>query len=141
MFKKIMVAIDGSEHSLKAIDASIEIAKKSNGKVEVIHVIPVVKQYVRDYARVTPTLEKSLEEEANKIMKETTEKFNNTGIEHNISIKKGDAADVIICEAEEKVIELIVMGSRGLGAISKFVLGSVSSKVLSHAHCSVLIIR
>jgi nucleotide-binding universal stress UspA family protein len=141
MFEKIMVAIDGSAHSLKAVETTIAMAKKANSKVEIIYVKPVLTHYMRDSAQMITALEKRITEEANKIMEEALAKFKDTGIEYNTSIKKGDAADVIIREAEEKGIELIVIGSRGLVAISRFVLGSVSSKVLTHAPCSVLIIR
>ncbi|MCR6546842.1 universal stress protein [Dehalobacterium formicoaceticum] len=141
MFKKIMVAIDGSEHSIKAIDASIELAKKENSQVEVIYVVPILTRYTRDYAQMMPKLESNLREDAQKIMNEATERFKDTGIEYTTSIKTGDAADEIIREAEQRGTEVIVMGSRGLGAISRFFLGSVSNKVLTHAPCSVLIIR
>ncbi|MCR6546841.1 universal stress protein [Dehalobacterium formicoaceticum] len=141
MFEKIMVAIDGSAHSMKAVDASIELAKKGNGQVDIIYVTPVLAHYMRDSAQMIVALGKKLTEEANSIMEEATNKFKDSGVEYITTIKTGDAADVIIREAEEKGTQVIVMGSRGLGAISRFVIGSVSTKVLTHAPCSVFIIR
>lgn len=141
MFKKILLAIDGSEHSMKAADSAIKLAKIDDAQVEILYVCHALNHYMRDSAELIASLEKKLMEEAEEIMAKADEKFKDTGIPYTTKIITGDAADVICDEAEQSGIGVIVMGSRGLGGISRFVLGSVSSKVLTHAHCSVLIVR
>ena len=56
-------------------------------------------------------------------------------------IEVGDPADLILAAAERDGTDLIVMGSRGLNAAQRFLLGSVSTKVTTHAHCAVLVIH
>ncbi|MEL7568055.1 MAG: universal stress protein [Dehalobacterium sp.] len=141
MFGKILLAIDGSEHSMKAADSALELAKINGAQVEILYVCHTLDHYMRDSAELIESLEKKLEEEAEAIIAKAEEKFKGTGIQYTTKILQGDAAEVICDEAQENGIGVIIMGSRGLSGISRFVLGSVSSKVLGHACCSVLIVR
>jgi nucleotide-binding universal stress UspA family protein len=63
------------------------------------------------------------------------------GVELETYAREGDPAEVIIQVANEQQADLIVVGSRGLTGIQRFLLGSVSSKVSHHAPCSVMIVR
>lgn len=141
MFGKILLAIDGSEHSMKAADYAINLAKTDNAEVEIIHVRDSVEGYPSRVVYDAAALEKALAEDAEEVMVRAAAKFQETGVKHTKKIITGDAADVICREAEEKGIKIIVMGSRGLNTVTRFVLGSVSSKVLTYAHCPVLIVR
>jgi len=141
MFRKILLAIDGSEHSMKAADSALKLATIDDAQVEILYVCRILEHYMRDSAELIDSLEKKLMEESEEIIAKAEEKFKDTGIQYTTKILQGDAAEVICDEAEENEIGVIVMGSRGLSGISRFVMGSVSSKVLTHAHCSVLIVR
>lgn len=141
MFKKILLAVDGSKHSLKAAESAKQLATIDNAQVEILHVCNTIDFYMRDSAELKASLEKKLVEESKKIIAKAEEIFKDTGINYTTKMIQGDAAEVICDEAEKNDFGVIVIGSRGLGGISRFVMGSVSSKVLTHAHCSVLIIR
>ncbi|MGI6678678.1 MAG: universal stress protein [Dehalobacterium sp.] len=141
MFKKILVAIDGSDHSMKAIDAAIELAKMDQSHVEVLYVAPSLKHITAETATIIEQFEKDMMEESKEIVAKATKKFEGENIQFETKVIIGNAANVIIDEAEAKGIDVILMGSRGLNVVSRFFLGSVSQKVLTYAPCSVLIVR
>lgn len=141
MFGKILLPIDGSEHAMKAVDYALKLAKDDHSQVEIIHVRAPLDHYPSRVVYSHLALEKELMEEAESIIAKGIEKFKDSGIPYTAKILTGDPADVICREAEENGIELIVMGSRGLNAVSRFVLGSVSSRVLTHGCCPILIVR
>ncbi|MDD4752386.1 MAG: universal stress protein [Desulfitobacteriaceae bacterium] len=141
MFDKILIPIDGSEHSMKAADAAIKLAKIDDGEVEILYVSSNVNTYRSRVVYSASTLEKELTEEAEKVIAQGAAKFKAAGVKYTTKVLSGDAADVICQEAEQNGIKVIVMGSRGLNAVSSFVLGSVTNKVLSRAHCPVFITK
>jgi nucleotide-binding universal stress UspA family protein len=140
MFKRILFATDGSEHAMKAADTALELAKTNHAQVEILYVCYSVNTWTR-VVYSADSLRKELKEEAEEILSQVVAKFKKAGIPYTTKVLTGDIADVICHEAERNKIKLIVMGSRGLNTVSSFVLGSVSSKVLSHACCPVLIVR
>ncbi len=75
------------------------------------------------------------------MLDESLKLFEGTLVVVDTVIRSGDAGREIIAEAESGKYDLIVMGSRGLGAFSRAMLGSVSNKVLNHVDCDVLIVR
>lgn len=148
MFQKILLATDGSEDSMKAADYALQLAKVSNAEVEIVYVSPIIRgvyPYGMAGSAVNPEYivewEKHNAEESKKIIEQTAHNFDESGIKYTSKILNGDPADEICNEAEQEKIETIIMGCRGQGAVSRFLFGSVSSKVLTHAHCSVLIVR
>jgi nucleotide-binding universal stress UspA family protein len=141
----VLIAIDGSEHCLKAIESAI---KKFNGKIEnkkinliyVANISPMV-------AAVTPrgfvvAMEENLMMEgevhlatAKKILAEHG--FTNV----DIILKTGSPAHEIIKAAEETEAELLVVGAQGKGAIKHFLLGEVANKIVTHAAVATLVAR
>lgn len=148
MFNKILLAADGSEHSLKAAERALELAKKHAAQVEIINVAQYLHEPV-EYTELSVALKMKdaqkfmarMKEQGKEIVRKTAQCFveNNVPFEEKVEI--GDPADVICQEAEEKGIDLIVIGTRGNSGITRFLLGSVSSKVVTHAPCSVLVVR
>ncbi len=140
--KKILVAVDGSENSRKAILKTKELAKLNSSDVVLLHVVNDVMNspYItnREYRTV---ISKAFIEQGNNILRESLEEFK--GFEGNVrtEIKFGDPGKLIVEMAEKEEFDLVVMGSRGLNAISRAMLGSVSNKVLNNIHVSVLIVK
>lgn len=141
MFKKILLPFDGSEHSMKAADYAIELAQLDGAQVEILYVSPSVEHYMRDSAVLIDSLETAARENAEEIIAMATDKFKDSGVHYTTTIKTGNAAAVICSEAEQNGIKIIVMGSRGLNPAMDIILGSVSNRVISHAHCPVIIVR
>jgi nucleotide-binding universal stress UspA family protein len=122
---KILVGIDGSEHSKWALIEAINVAKKFSGFIKVI---TVYKQ--------------GMDEEAKRVLEEAEEYLKKEKIKHSSSSILGSnpsRALITICNHEN--FDLIVVGSRGLGHAAAFLLGSVSRKVVSKSHCDVLVIK
>jgi nucleotide-binding universal stress UspA family protein len=78
---------------------------------------------------------------ADGVLARATRELEAEGVEVEMHAREGDPADVIIRVAEEKDAELIVVGSRGLTGLQRFLLGSVSSKLSHHAPTSLMVVR
>jgi nucleotide-binding universal stress UspA family protein len=147
---KILLAIDGSVYSHAAVE---EIAKRpwpAESEVKVISVAetPIigiepwgagvaVPAYFEELQRTAREAAKAVIESALVRLKTAEDKTLNV----NSEIIQGSPRQVIVEEAERWGADLIVMGSRGLGAWNRLLLGSVSSSVVHHAKCSVEIVR
>ncbi|WP_047152155.1 universal stress protein [Aneurinibacillus tyrosinisolvens] len=148
MFKKIIAAIDGSEMSEKATEAAILMAKEQGGQVTLLHVMKdvVIPPYAMgDMAYVTREYDEDINEairkDAEELLNKGKAKAEADGLAVTTVLRKGDAAREIINYTKENRTDLIVIGSRGLGAFKEIMLGSVSHKVSQLADCPVLIIK
>jgi nucleotide-binding universal stress UspA family protein len=144
MIKNILVAVDGSEHSLKAVDYAIDIALKYDCEMYLLHVVTKVEipEELLRYADVEkiedPPEYLYLKGIGDRILKKSEKTAKEKGVkEVRTVIKKGNPADKITEFARENNIDWVFMGSRGLGSIKGLLLGSVSSKVchLSDSTC------
>jgi nucleotide-binding universal stress UspA family protein len=141
MFSKLLVPVDGSENSVRALEAAIFLSKKIDAHMTVVHVMekpPTV--YIHPQKELEELLQ-NYRREAEQILEKCKEIGNRNGVELRKVIIEGDAASEINRFAEKEVFDMIVMGHRGSGRFKKMVLGSVSEKVLHQTKRSVLIIR
>lgn len=143
IFRKIMVATDGSEEVRKAINSAIEIAKLSNAKMYAVHVVSLDSHSISPYN--DSEWEKAVKEQLITEGKEATAYVENMGKTANIEVEsiilEGSPADEIIDFAERNDIDLIVMGTQGKSAIHRFLIGSVAEKVVRHSKRPVLVVR
>ncbi len=122
---KILVGIDGSEHSKKALIEAINVAKKFSGFIKVI---TVHKQ--------------GMDKEAEKVLEEAEQHLKKGKIDHSLSsILGSNPSRALVNIAKHEDFDLIVVGSRGLGSAASILLGSVSRQVVSKAHCDVLVVK
>jgi nucleotide-binding universal stress UspA family protein len=133
---KILVAYDGSEGANRALDQAAELAQ-GNGDVAVVSVAEPLPQFGRAGAMLLP------EEEQERLheLVDAKQALSARGLSATIVERKGDAAAMIIDEAEKEGADVIIMGTRGLNAAQRWLLGSVSSRVVQHAGCNVLVVR
>jgi nucleotide-binding universal stress UspA family protein len=138
VLKKIIIAYDGSDPSKKALDYAFDLAEKYNARLTVLSVvrIPEVPDDVETEAIIDEASD-SLQREFDK-MKSA---FAGKKIEASFEIRVGHPADQIVSFADEIKADLIVMGHRGRTDISRWLLGSISKRVMSYAHCSVFLVR
>lgn len=133
MFEKILLSVDGSEHSERATAAASEIAMKSGGKVHVLH--------VHEAGLVLPV---ETNAEAQAVADHAIKQLEADGIEVSgqaVSAPAGSVAPTIIEAARSFDCDLIVMGTRGLSDFSGLLVGSIAHKVIHHAECPVLVVR
>lgn len=144
---KILLAVDGSEHSDKAVERTSSFAKKLDAEITIVNVVPEITASSASAYYATVQTEGLLErreaymERGQKILQEAKEKLAEEGLEANTKIDVGDPADFICDYAEENDFDLIVVADKGLGAVKRFLLGSISDKVVHHAKTSVLIVK
>ena len=135
--KEILVATDGSESSGHAVGQAIELAQSSGASLTVVYVrhapLPLLGQ---------PFYQRSLSGElraANETVASAAALARQAGVETETEVLDGDPPDRILELAQLRDVDLIVVGSRGLGPIAGTLLGSVSREVLHHADRPVLI--
>jgi nucleotide-binding universal stress UspA family protein len=145
MFERILVAVDGSEHALKAVDLACDLAQKYDADLIVLSVYRPLKvpdsthSLVRARAAAQPTAE--LKALAKEVVDEAVERVEKLGVRASGMVKRGHPARSIVEAAEEVDADAILLGSRGLGDMGGLLLGSVSHKVSTLARCTVIIIR
>jgi len=150
--KKIMVGLDGSKHSEKALNQAIEIAKKIDSKIFLVHVIEptVVLSTMQSPADPywgsisAPLIESSLnveQEEGNKILTKNSRILEREGISFDTALILGSPSEEILNFSRKKKVDFIVVGSLGKGMLSRVLLGSVSTSISQRADCTVIIIR
>ena len=148
MIKKILVAIDGSETAEKALDFAVDLAGKYSAEIALITVFDVISDSLIARGMVfapkgTTKYIEQLKDIHQKILIEAVKKTKKLkrGLKISKKLVTGRAADKIVETAKEENFDLIVIGSRGLGGIKEFFLGSVSDRVADEAPCPVLIVK
>ncbi|OEH86877.1 universal stress protein [Desulfuribacillus stibiiarsenatis] len=139
MYKKILLAADGSKHSLRAADRAIALAKLTeNSIVEVVNVVDSKTSKADALQQLDNfgVLEKRKER-----LKDTINKATEAGITYEIKFLRGEPAPTIIEYANENNFDVVVIGSRGLNGLQELMLGSVSHKVAKGANCPVMIVK
>jgi len=142
---RILVAVDGSPCSEAAVRSIAQRPWPADSEVEVVTVVHTNMPTIPD-----PTLTgvamhwTALEEDRQRAperVRNAEEQLRSAGISVTGAVLEGHPADAIIEEADRWNADLLVVGSHGYGAVKRLVLGSVSQRVASHAHCSVEIVR
>lgn len=142
MLSNILVAFDGSEHSVLAAKFAAGIAKIVPGCLcTLISVLTFTKEDAGFLGASPEEFEKAEKSMQNEIFEDIQEYFKGINIPVITVIKEGDPAGEIIKYAENNGIDHIVAGSRGLGNIKGTLLGSVSSKIIHTARCPVTIMK
>ncbi len=139
MIKKILIALDGSENAYKALEYAIQLAIDYNAQLNLLTVVPDFEPKSNEesaYQRMLVERAKSYLDNAKEEIEET-----NHDIKFETEIVYGDPAENIITSAEKNEVDLIVIGSRGLSGVKRWVLGSVSDRVSDYAPCMVLIVK
>ena len=145
MFKKILVPVDGSETSWKALLEARTMAEKFDGELVVISVI----QPYNNAALLAVPLDVNtitngngeLEKIGNRVLEMAQEHMEGSNVKVEYLLEVGHPSERIIAHAKKSNCDMIVIGSRGLSGIAEFFLGSVSSKVSQYSTVPVLIVK
>jgi nucleotide-binding universal stress UspA family protein len=133
---KILVAYDGSEAAGHALTRAGEIALHGHD-VTVISVVPLQASGPRSAG---PVISGDVEEHGRELT-EAVAKLKEAGVAAETIEAIGHPAESIVDEAQRGGFGLIVVGHRGHGAVARFLLGSTATRVVTHAHCDVLVVR
>lgn len=140
MKSKILVPIDGSVHSLKAVDFAIYAAQAFGDEIILLNVQPSFNTSNIHRFFNEKNIKEYQEQLANEALDEAIKKVQASGSQYEVKVRAGVPKEEIRQEAEQNNVRLIVMGSRGLGPITKAFLGSVSYAIVHDAPCPITII-
>ena len=134
----ILVPLDGSSESENALALAVTFAEKFEAKITLLHVIDLNAK-MSDLDRVTMSgyIPSDILQEGYKLLSDAMRKIPQE-ISVETAVIPGHPAGVILDQAEQNHIDLIILGSRGLGAVKGLLLGSVSAAVIQKAPCPVL---
>jgi nucleotide-binding universal stress UspA family protein len=136
---KVLVATDGSEHSMKAVQRALELAEKQDAQVTLMS----VAYYVADYLEgMPPNIQDKLEDEARAALKKGKALFDAKNLPVETVMEAGLVpANLIIQKAQDGKFDRIVIGSTGQNALERIFMGSTAAKVVAHAPCEVTVVR
>lgn len=144
MQKKILIAADGSETSMRAADIAICIGKKSGARVTAVYVVDVHRLAQLPGYAAMPGIKDNLMElmfkEGSEALEEIGDKARDAGVAYERAVAEGDPAEELLKLCSDQGFDLIVLGTIGKSGLKKLLLGSVAEKVVRHAHIPVLVV-
>lgn len=140
MFKKILVATDGSDHGLRAAKVALDLGKISGGKVTAIYVADTNKTSHLPDDMLLFSIRELLLKEGKEALKQVEAEAKEMGVAYEGVVAEGNPGSEIIAYAESANMDIIIMGAVGRTGIDKFLLGSVAEKVVRNSMVPVLTI-
>ena len=144
-YSRILYATDYSTASARALAEAVALAKQNDAELMVLHVIDPVSSYVTGEdiggAELYLKLEETTKQEAESSMKKLMDKLSKLKVKAKSLLLRGTAHDQIVKAAKNRRANLIVIGTHGRSGLSRLLMGSVASKIVSTAHCPVLTVR
>jgi len=139
MFKRIIVAIDGSEHSHNALEYAAKLAKQFGSTIWLVHAFPHTTDLLGydEYEKLVGKREAA----GQALLDKARVQLENSELDIRQGLLEAPEAEAILSVARARRADLIVMGTRGLGSLQGILLGSVSQKVIQHAECPVMVVR
>ncbi len=147
MYKKILVATDGTKLSKKAVEAASKLAADFDAVLTVVRIVPHYAKTFFDGSSVLSIKDMAeIEKEWTVRAQASLDQLLNTTIDKHISVntvvaRSGNVSDALLKVAKKSKAELIVMASHGRGGIKRVLLGSETLQVLTHSEIPVLVIR
>ncbi len=137
MYQKILVPIDGSDHSMRALKEAINLAKMTEGKITLIHVNRRESPMNISNINKNETAQKN----GKSILTAGKKIVEGEGISVDTILVEGKVADEIVRTAKEGSFDLVIIGARGLSRVEEIMLGSVSCGVAEKAPCPVIVTK
>src|SRR5215212_7734210 len=137
----ILLAVDGAEEASAAARTAVELAKRTDSELHVVHVGEVTPVYHPERHGYRARYEE-LQEQARRLLDEQVHEVNSAGgTVSRAHLRMGRPDEEIVVLGEEIGADLIATGSRGLGGMRRALMGSVSDSIVRHSHCPVLVVR
>ena len=138
LYMNILVPLDGSSYSEKALLHACDLAKNYQSRLILLYVVEKLV-FINPLDRKVYL--EMLRKVGNNVLTTGKKIATNQGMNSKIVIKEGNIANEIIKLAKKEQCNLIVMGNKGLGATARFILGSISNKLANNSTCSILIVK
>ncbi len=145
MFDRLLVPVDGSDGAMAALALAAKLQQSGGGELLILCVYRHYSLLEASMSMVRPDEPENLDDSMRAFASGVVEKAKSVAAEHGAGklrgfVKSGPPARTIVAFAKDRDVDLIVLGSRGLGDVEGFLLGSVSHKVTSLAECPVLVV-
>jgi nucleotide-binding universal stress UspA family protein len=137
----IVVGTDGSQEADRALEEAIAIAARDNAQLHIVTAFPdpaLIRERITSGATAAPV---NLSQVADSVLNRAAAAAQERGVQAETHASESEPAQAILNLAAKLNADLIVVGSRGLSGVQRFLMGSISAKVSEHAGCSVLIVR
>ncbi|MHB1651365.1 MAG: universal stress protein [Desulfitobacteriaceae bacterium] len=141
MFKRILVPIDGSGDSRRALQQAVELAKLNDSEIILLHVLFTPEALGYMLSGGVTVVQDQLNVNGEVVLETTTKETDMSEVKVTKKLLPGHPAAIILEEIGAERIDLVVMGSRGFGPLAGSLLGSVSQRVLQKAECPVMIVK
>jgi len=138
MIKNILVALDGSKNSIRALSSAIQFAKQTDASITGIFVIQL---FPTEIGLIRTTVRKALNKHYKRFMPIAKTMCTKKGVEFLDVIENGEEGKTIVSFAHKNNFDLIVIGSRGMGTLGKLFLGSTSNYVVNSSKIPVMIVK
>ncbi len=138
--QKILVAHDGSKASDKALKKAIELSLNLKGSLTILTVVPELYLTELTDSERSKIVE-SLTRESTDSMEKIRKTLSGKSMDVKTLVRQGDPAEKILETAQKMKVDLIITGSHGRHGTKKFLMGSVSSKVVDYSKCPVLVVK
>jgi nucleotide-binding universal stress UspA family protein len=143
--RTILLATDGSDEAGLAAQAAAELSKATDSEVHITYVLPTESQLIGPHAytdEIRESLIEQAERDARSFLEEQAERVRSEGGKvAETHLREGRPDKEIVTLAGVLRVGTIMVGSRGIGAIERMLIGSVSESVIRHAHCPVYVVR
>ncbi|HEV2225257.1 MAG TPA: universal stress protein [Nitrososphaerales archaeon] len=142
-YRKILLGYDGSGNSKRALARAIEMSKESNAELAIIYFVDLVAFQTFAAKHLLKELRDGMVAEAEKLVADAALTAKRGGVMdvRTLVMHNRDPADAILSTAAEEAADLIIVGRRGVKGVERFLLGSVSSRVIDHSKCDVLVVK
>lgn len=139
--KEILVPVDGSKNSIRAVEYAIGLAEPLGARIRLFYVFPVSSVEIIGMAGMSrEVIERAAQSAAQQVFDTMHEKIGESPVPMEDETSIGDPAEEIIRCTEDDHELLVVLGRRGLSRMQSLLLGSVSEKVVRHAHSPIIVI-
>jgi len=135
------VPVDGSDNSYRALDAALFLSEKLGSNITVLHVMEQVPITHIESQKLLSELLENYKKENQDILSKCLEIARKKGVTINTILLQGNPASIILDFSKKEKYDIVIMGSRGMGKFKELILGSVSSKIVHHSPCGILLIR
>jgi len=135
------VPADGSDNSYRALEAALVFSEKLGSSISVVNVMEQVPITHIESEKLPNELLEAYKKENQEILSKCSDIAHQKGITIKTVLLQGNPAPVILDYIKKENFDLVIMGSRGMGKFKELILGSVSSKIMHHSPCAVMIIR
>ncbi len=136
-WNRILVGTDGSKYSAVAIDKAIDFAKAYGGELLVLSVVDVPAEFYAEAPQAVEDMVRKAKEYTAAVKKKAAA----AGVKAESYVGEAEAYEAVVKLAAEQKVDMIVMGSHGRTGLRRLLMGSVTEKVIGHAHCPVLVVK